>query len=737
MNIEGIAEESIHPIRVVKQRISWSERLPGLLCGAIFAIVAIFILTLRFSPADRIALNPGDVSPVDIRAPRDHQYISKVLTEEARRRAEAAVPDEYDPPQAKIRHQQVARAREVLDYISSVRADTYASEQEKIAWIKAIPDVTLSPETISQMLALSDEAWLRVVSEVPLVVNRAMREEIREHQLAQARRRVESLIGLQMELSDEELEVVSELAKALLRPNSFYNAEKTEAARQKAREAVEPITVSFAEGEIIIRAGDIVDALDVEALQELGLYQAAWNWWQVGGTALFVLAITALIGVYLFSFTQEFWQRRQQPPLLCLLMLTFLLLARLMLPQHTILPYLFPLAALAMLLGSLFDLRLATLITLCFGLVVGYLTKGAPELVSYAVIGALVGAFTLGRGERLINFVKAGGYVALSNLVVLTAFRLPEHNLDLTGIVQLTGAAVANGVLAASFTLLGFFILGTLFGITTSLQLMELSRPTHPLMRQLVLKAPGTYHHSIIISNMAERAASAIGADDLLARVGAFYHDIGKIVRPHFFAENQAEGVNPYDRLDPYTSAQIVISHVKDGLQLAQKHRLPERIQAFIPEHHGTRLVGVFYHQAMEEADGETAVSEADFRYPGPRPQSRETAIVMLADSCEAAVRAARPSTVEELEELVRRIISQRLLEGELDESDLTLRDLDRIRQAFVDVLRGVHHPRISYPESLQPPSLKQDTEAPENEPQAETSPALTNGEVRDGSEHP
>jgi len=709
MNIEGIVEESIRPLEAARPRISWRERLPGVLFGLLFAFAAILILTLRFAASDRIALQPDDVSPVDIRAPRAHHYISELLTGEARQSAEAAVPDEYDPPQTTIRHQQVARAREVLDYIGSVRSDAYASIEDQIAWIKAIPDVALSAEAISQTLSLGNEAWLRVTGEVPLVVNRAMREEIREHQLALARLRVESMIGLQVELSDEELEVVGVLAKALLQPNTFYNAEKTEAAQQAAREAVEPVAVSFASGEIIVRAGDIVDELDVEALEHLGLYQAAWDWWQGGGTALFVLALTALIWLYLFSFATEFWTQRHWPPLLSLLMITFLLLAKLMLPLHTILPYFFPLATLAMLMGSLFDLRLATLITLCFGLLAGYLTEGAPEIVTYGVVGALVGAYTLGRGERLRNFARAGGFVALSNVIVLAAFRLPEHDLDLMGILELSSAAVANGVLAASLTLLGFFFLGALFGVTTSLQLIELSRPTHPLLRQLVLKAPGTYHHSILISNLAERAASAIGADGSLARVGAFYHDIGKIVRPHFFIENQAEGSNPFDHLDPYTSAQIVVSHVKDGLDLAQKHRLPKRVRAFIAEHHGTRLVSFFYHRALEEAEGETVVNEADFRYPGPKPQSRETAIVMLADGCEAAVRANRPSSVEELEEMVRRMISQPLLEGELDESDLTLRDLDRTRRAFVDVLRGVHHPRIRYPEP--PPAIPATTE--------------------------
>jgi putative nucleotidyltransferase with HDIG domain len=688
------------PLGGVPSRLSWRARWPGILFGVLFAVLATLILVVRVAPADRVTLQPDDVSMADIRAPFARSYISDVLSEEARRRAEIAVPDVYDEPQTSIRNRQVARSREVLDYISSVRADGYASAEEEVAWIRAIPDISLSVQAIGQILNLSDEAWLRVTGEVPVVVNRAMREEIRENQLAAARARVESLIGLQIELSDQELEVVTVLARALLQPNTFYNAEKTEAARQKAREAVEPVVVSFAAGEIIVRAGDIVKAVDVEALEELGLSQAAWDWWQAAGTALFVLILTALIWTYLFLFAPWFWEHPHWPPLLVVTTVSFVLLARLMVPQHAVLPYFFPLAALAMLLGALSDLRLALVVTLAFGLLVGHLTGGAAEITTYAVAGALAGAYSLGRGERFASFARAGGFVVLSNVLVLLAFRVPEYrSLDVTGILQLGGAALANGMLGASITLLAFFILGSVFGVTTSLQLIELSRLTHPLLKLLIEEAPGTYYHSAMISNLAERAASAIGADGALARVGAFYHDVGKIRRPPFFVENQAEGINPYDRLDPYTSAQIVMSHVKDGLALALEYRLPAQIRAFIPEHHGTRLVSFFHNKALKEADGETAVREEDYRYPGPKPQSRETAIVMLADGCEAAVRANRPASVEELEETVRQIISQQLLDGQLDESNLTLRDLDRIRQSFVEVLRGVHHPRIRYPE--------------------------------------
>ncbi|MBC7317037.1 MAG: HDIG domain-containing protein, partial [Chloroflexi bacterium] len=215
-----------------------------------------------------------------------------------------------------------------------------------------------------------------------------------------------------------------------------------------------------------------------------------------------------------------------------------------------------------------------------------------------------------------------------------------------------------------------------------------------------LIKAPGTYHHSIVISNMAERAAEAIGADTLLTRVGSYYHDIGKTLQPYFFTENQTEGENPHDALDPRTSAEIIISHVTKGLELAEKAKLPDKVRAFIPEHHGTTLVTYFYRRANQEADGQE-VDEAHFRYPGPKPQSKETAIVMLADSVEAWSRANRPATQAEMERLVRQVINDRLVSGELDECDLTLKDLDRIRESFISVLQGIYHPRIQYPERV------------------------------------
>ncbi len=681
-----------------KQGVTWWIALRAILSGLLFVLVVSGILVFQFLPMDRVILDEGDVSDSDIRAPHEITYVSQILTEEARARAEAAVRDIYDPPDARVARQQVTKVRQILDYVDSVRQDSYARPEQQRQWIEGIPDLSLSAAVIDQILGLPEEDWQAVRAETISVVDQAMREEIRGSQLDQARRRVSTLVGL--ELSEVEAGIVSDLARDLIKSNSFYNAEKTNEAKRLARESVQPVSRTIAEGEIILREGDIVTPLDVEALSALGLRQAGIEWQGVVGTVIFVLLIAIVLGLYLFRFQQEYWVRWPRMLLLLLLLVLFILAAKLMVSDQAILSYLLPTAALSMLLTVLLGPQLAITVTVLFSMVVGFMAGGSLELAVYALVGGLIASLSLCRVERLNAFLWAGVYVALANLAVILAFRLPNQDYDAVRLLTLAGFSLVNGGLSASLTLAGFYLLGTLFNITTSLQLMELARPTHPLLRQLLLKAPGTYHHTILVSNMAEEAAGRIGADALLARVGAYYHDIGKTIRPYFFVDNQVEGVNVHERLDPRTSAQIVISHVKDGLDLAKRHRLPRKIRDFIPQHHGTSLATYFYQQARESEGDE--VNEEDFRYPGPKPQTKETAIVMLADICEAAVRAERPASIEEIEELVREIIGSKVLAGQLDECDLTLRDLDEIRNAFVNILQGVFHPRIKYPEEAE-----------------------------------
>ncbi|MEJ5197908.1 MAG: HDIG domain-containing metalloprotein [Anaerolineae bacterium] len=659
------------------------------------------VLVMPTPLSGQVQLQVGDVAPYDVFAPRQVTYVSEALTRQRRELAANSVPEVYDPPQARIGRQQLMLTNQILDFIGSVRADSYADLPTKASYIRAISAIDLPREVISRTLSLPNPAWERVANEILNVLERTMREEIRENNLADERRKIPARVRL--DLSDEDVAVVTAFIEDLLVPNSFYNAERTEQRRQQARDRVEPVMTTIERNETILRAGDIVTEAEIEALEALGLQQPSWSWRDAIGAAIFILSLALLFLYYFWTCELPLWLRRAEPVMLTLVILAFVISARFALPGHPLLVYLFPYAALAMLISLLFGQRLALVATGLFVLLVGWLTEGRLELMVYALLGSLTGMLNLRRGERLVNFIAAAGYVVAANLLVVVAFALMARQLDLVNVAQTAVLAILNGLTTATTTLIGVYLVGSLFGLVTPLQLIELSRPTHPLLRQLLLKAPGTYHHTLLVSNMAERAAEAIGADSLLTRVGTYYHDVGKTIRPYFFIENRTEGPDPHARLDPYTSAQVIISHVKDGIELARKYRLPQRIIDFIPEHHGTLMVSYFYHQAVRQAGSAEAVDKAAFRYPGPKPQSRETAIAMLADGAEATVRSRRTASVEEIEQVVAESIDSRIASGQLDECSLTMDDIRTIRQVFVDVLRGLQHPRISYPTEIVP----------------------------------
>ena len=665
-------------------------------------LVITLILVARVPFTGQVTVAEGEVAQRDIVAPRQITFVSEILTQQRRDIAASAVADIYDPPQARIGRQQLALAGQILASITTLRDDSAVDDATKSAYLRAISGLNLPPEVIDRIVEQPPKGWERIAAEVPSVLERAMREEIREGNLADERRRVIARVPLDM--ADEDAAIVSAIVQNLLLPNSFYNQTRSEERRQAARDAVEPIMRTVERDETILRAGDIVTDLEIEALRALGLQGRSWSWHDFLAVTGFVLLLGVVFLYYLWRQEPELWFRWVETMLLFGAIVMFVLAAKLMIPARTLLPYLFPYAALTIILAISLSLRVALVTTGLFVLLVGWLTGGSLELMTYALCGSLVGVLKVRRGERLGNFAWAALFVLITNVMVVLAFRLAGGHWDARGLIELVIAAAINSVVMITATLLGLYLIGAVFGLATPLQLLEISRPTHPLLRQLLLKAPGTYHHTLIVSNMAERAAEAIGADPLLTRVGAYYHDVGKTIRPYFFVENRSEGMDdPHARLDPYTSAQIIMAHVKDGVDLARKHRLPERIVQFIPEHHGTLLVSYFYHAAVEGAAAPDTVDKAQFRYPGPKPQSRETAVTMLADGAEATARSKRPTSLEELERTVADSIQSRLLAGQLDECPLTTADLAAVKRAFVDVLRGLHHPRVNYPAEVVP----------------------------------
>ena len=674
----------------------WPERLRLLLFALFVGAVIMGSLIIDLPWTGIVSVSEGNPSPKTIISPKTTRYKSEVLTKEAREQARKNAPPIYNVPESRVARRQLARAHEVVEYINLVRDDPYASLDQKIAWLQAIPDLGMTREAAENILSLDDASWERVTNEAFRILSIVMRREIREGEESQARRTVPALISL--ELNDKEADAVQSLVNGLITANTFYNEEETQKAQDAAAQAVPPVYRTITVGETILDEGDIVTPLDVEALDAVGLLQKEKSWRDYLSAFIIALVLDGIFVFFISGRRRNFWAQSLYVFLLAIIFGGFVIAAKVMLPMHTLLPYLFPLASMAMLIGSLIDIPIAIMATAILTLLIGQFIGGGLDIIFYLFLGSVTGALSLGKAERLNSFVRAGIWVIIVNLLLLFAFYLMVPVTDEQGIMELAFAGAINGVFASSFTLVIYYLLGQVFGVTTSLQLLEISRPNHPLLRQLLLKAPGTYHHTLIVSNMAEEAAVAVGADSLLTRVGSYYHDIGKIMRPYFFIENNTDGENPHDRIDPYTSARIIISHVSDGVKLARQYHLPPAIIDFIKEHHGTTRVEYFYHKAVQMADDASQVDESAFRYPGPKPHSTETAILMLADSSEAVVRAQKPQSQEEMLEAIRSVINRRLMSGQLDMSPLTLQDLSLIAEAFARVLQGIHHPRIKYP---------------------------------------
>jgi len=459
---------------------------------------------------------------------------------------------------------------------------------------------------------------------------------------------------------------------------------------------VETISQIVTKDETLIRVGDIIAEEDIETLEELGLLQVETDFRSLISAflvALLAVTITVLYWIQLVDIERHLTRNLT---ILGLLILLFVLGARLLIPGRSIYSFLYPAATFSILLAVIFESRFAIVMTAILAGLVGFIGQDSLEMAMYVAAGGFLAVLTLRDTQRINSLFRAGLFAAIANVAVILIFKLPQ-DIELAEIMTIVLFGILNGPIAASLSLAGIFVIGAVFGVITPLQLQELSRMDHPLLQELLRRAPGTYHHSIMVANLAEQAAEKVKANSTLVRVGAFYHDVGKLNRPIFFSENQ-NGGNPHDNLDPYSSARIIISHVSDGLDLAKRYKLPSRIRDFIAEHQGDRVLKVFYEEAVEQAGEEEEPDITQFRYKGPRPRTRESGIVQLADSIEATSSAVRPDTEEKIDKLVTKIVGEHLKESQLDDSGLTLGDIEIIKASFTETLQGRFHIRIRYP---------------------------------------
>ena len=645
----------------------------------------------------------GEVAPRDIRAPREATFVSASLTEEARE----AASDQVDPILTRIkvpadnRDDQLAQLDALSRRVSIAldRRDSGAYDADEVLEVLAGEDA-ISFGDRSVIAGLSAAQWDAIVAAAATALDTTLQGQVDAGELGMIRDQVRELITA--DLGDGPRAVAGNVAAALVEPSHVVDLALTEEARDRAREAVPPVDVTVRQGEIIASDGQVITVAQMEALDEFGLTQPAVDVGTVIGNLLVAALVASMLVAYLWRFEPVVWHRNRSV-LLFFLGLVATAVAMRIAADRTLWAFIVPTTATVLLMGILLQSGAGAVMAGALAVLAGVMNRDALDLAVFVLAGGLAALLAVTRAERLNAFVRVFVVLSVVNLAAALAFSLLDQR-DLAALAQLTGASVVNAILSVLLAVGSFAVLGNLFGIMTVFQLLELANPSNRLLRRLLLETPGTYHHSVMVGNLAERAAETIGADPLLARVAAYYHDIGKMKNPLAFIENQGGAHNIHDDLNAETSARIIAGHIRDGIDLGYEHGLPVQIIGFIPQHHGTSVMSFFHGKALREVGGrDEAIDEQTFRYPGPKPQSREAAIIMLADGVEASVRSLDEKDEESIRAMVDRIVDARVEDGQLDDADLTLKNIAQIKSAFVGQLLGMYHTRIKYPDNVVP----------------------------------
>jgi putative nucleotidyltransferase with HDIG domain len=657
---------------------------------AALLLIALFPIFSR-----QFNIHVGDTAARTVKSPRDVTFESEYLTNQRRDDAEKAVAPirVYDPA---VRSSELQAYDRVVEQVNQVRGQN----TEPARKVDALSALQLSSRSIDTILSLPDDRWQAVAAEGRRVLAQELSISLDETSVNAAKDGVDSLITV--DFGADEALLTAEAVRPLIVSTLVEDTAKTQQARQDARAGVPPERVTINKNDVILAADTRVDEVAIEKLRAAKLVSKRVEWRNVVAAALISALVAAALAGYLYVLQPRGITSERHLIALALILAVPVMVAKFYLPlvlpdeEREFLPYIIPVATAPILIAALLETDVAVIAALLIGLLIAFISVFLPDVSLVASIGVLdtfrllivfgaapiFGVYLVHRADRLNRYMTAG--IAVSAVMFLsllsTWFIDGDRQIDDFGWMALASgvSGISSGVIAAG----AFVTVGVLFGVTTRVQLMELSQLNAPLLRRLQDEAPGTFHHSIIVGNLAERAADLVGADPLLTRVGCYYHDIGKVLQPGMYIENLEGGTSPHDAMSPEESATVIRQHVSGGTELARRERLPERVQAFIPEHHGTRLVAYFYRKAAET---DPNIDPALFSYPGPRPQSKETAIVMLADSTEATVRSNPDRSPERISQIVEEVIAERVAEGQLDDSDLTLRDLRTIADSLGD----------------------------------------------------
>lgn len=723
-----------------------SEIFQSIIIGIVTYIVIFGIVILALSPK-QYDLDVGDIIEEPIKAPRDVE--DKLLTKDKLEQAKAKVPSVYrldeqvtddaiqeiynmfdsiqlirykvDQKQKEI----IAQTQKELEAEAKDDSGDSAEEEKEPSDMQSAAEAQESTEEIKQnqneepdKLDILDDQFLdELAEELPMklakediitcvmaehselellqqeivkVIENIFEAGIKQENIYEARNILREGVR-NLPISNELKILGGNIGSNVIKANMLYDHVATKAEKEKAAAIAERVV--YKKGQYIVQAGEPITENQLEILRELGIIKddTADITLTVGvGIVVFIiLLITALYFVY---FDREI-ARSPVNLLMISTVMAFVLLICYAISHFN--AYIMPAAMAGMLITILLKPELAAIVNISVAILISILLEGNIGIGIMSLCGGMAGIYILNNPQQRNTIVLAGIGVGLINALAIVGIDLmgtATYKTTMKTVLYGLGGGILSGVLTVGT----LPVWENLFKVITPLKLVELSNPNQPVLKRLLMEAPGTYHHSVIVANLAESAADSIGADDLLARVGAYYHDLGKLKRPYFFKENQLSNDNPHDKLNPTLSTYVITMHTKDGIDIARQYKVPDKIQAFIVEHHGTTPVRYFYHKAKSQDEN---VKLKDFRYSGPKPQSAETAIVMMADTVEAAVRALPEPTPAKIDDLIRKLIREKLEDGQFDECPITLSDLNIIANTFTSVVTGIVHERIEYPD--------------------------------------
>lgn len=655
-------------------------------------LLVYFIIMTVVTPK-RYNFNEGDIASVDIKAPRD------VIDEEATSVREQEVADKVEKRftlKNEVKIEASQNIKTFFDKLINLKSSEI-EEKDKINELKKINSFKLSDAQYKSLLDLNVDKDTELQWIALAAIDKAYENQIEEgnsYQIREAKSSVEEY--LESQNLDRNIEdILKEMCDSLVNPNYFFDQAKTDEAIKEALKNVSKVMIK--KNQTIVKEGEPITQRQITILTELGLVGEG-----ISKDYIYTYIIIAFYVLFILILQYMYFKKERKEVLhntklvFLILLLNLLSLATTRIFTFVSL-FLIPIACSPILITVFLDYKVSVIISSLNLMLIAVIVGFDPQIILVGIVGTIVASTSLRKISQRNDILYSTIYVAIAvSIVVLSSGILLSNNIKKIAFDMALAAlgAFISGILAMG--LLPF--LESSFSLVTNMKLLELSNPNSPLLKRLLMEAPGTYHHSVMVANLAEVAAEEVGANPMLARVGAYYHDVGKIKKPFFFGENQLGGVNPHDKISPSLSASIIISHVKDGLDLAKEYDIPSSISDMIVQHHGTTLVKYFYYTLKNNSDDPDSIKEEDFRYPGPKPQSKEAAIIMIADSVEAAVRSIKDPTFDKIENMVNNIVKDKLNSDQLNECDLTFRDLETIKNCFLKVLKGIYHHRIEYP---------------------------------------